>query len=353
MKQDKARLHELKLKIWALVADNLIDKKLVNKRLANSSEANKPTDASVLTSAQIESHNGRLPKALRLLESNDYIVPSEVSPDNETYQVLRFEESQSYGLKPEMTLKSEAIDYELTYVSGSAEKLARVGYFRLSDCAERIYLWWHLDEYDVNPQNNYVYEKAKLNYLRKEVMRAVIERRIKIDFPGYVQMIAPSVTTVSNQKTFITVPNPISFKDFNLPTLEKNLNHFETALEQMEKHNEDLNTVLNIASGQFASLMELIRKTVINDFLNGYERFPKTFNIPSGDVEKHRSRYIFQFFDMFRDLCSYETLYLDPELGGPEIKDVSLSTNSWSRSISNLNFEKEFGPDEEENTRVA
>lgn len=353
MKQDKARLHELKLKIWALVADNLIDKKRMKEKLANSSETNKLTDAFVLTASQIESHNGRLPKALRLLESNGYIVPSEVSQDKKAYRVLRFEESQSYGLKPEMTLNSEAIDYELTYVYGSAENLARVGYLQLFDWAERIYLWWHLDEYDVNPQNDSVYEKAKLNDLRKSVMRAVIERRIKIDFPGYVQMIAPSVTTVSDRKTFISVPNPISFKDFNLPTLEENLNHFETALEQMEKHNNNFNTVLNIASGQFASLMELIRKTVINDFLNGYERFPKTFNIPSGDVEKHRSRYIFQFFDMFRDLCSYETLYLDPELGGPEIKDVSLSKNSWDRTIPNLNFEKDFEPDEEENTRAA
>lgn len=362
--KDKARLHELKLKVWAAVA-----KKLRMERQYPIDPDCEPVDAFVIRAPQIEDHKGRFPKALRLLESEGYVTPfgkykAKHCPDVDVYRVLRFEESEEYGEKPAMIENMELLNQELQHAY-EPENIARVGYETSFNDTGEIYLWWHLDEYDCVFQTCFVYEKAKLETLRKKVMRLLIERRIKEDFPGYVQMIAPRITAVAFEKTYLTIPNPISFKDFNETKLEENLNEFEVELERMTRYNADLNAVLDVASGRFEFLMGHIRRTVIKDFLTGNERFPQGFKSPGRNPlapgekdEAHsacrdRSKRLFRFFDKFRDLCSYEMLYLDPAIGDTKVKDIDVLGNWWGSGLSTLNFNEEFGPDEEEDTRAA
>lgn len=362
--KDKARLHELKLRVWAAVA-----KKLRAEKTHRIDPDCEPLDAFVIRAPQIESHKGRFPKALKLLESEGYVTPfgkykAKRCSEVDVYRVLRFEESVEYGVKPTMVENIEFINQGLNFAC-FAENMAGIGYTCDFKDTSEIYLWWHLDEYDCSPQSLFVYEKAKLDLLRKRVLRTLVERRVKEDFPGYIQAIVPGVTAVAFETTSFSFPNPISFKDLNEAKLEENLKEYEIELERMIRYLSDLNAILDVISGRFEFFMGKIRRMVIHDFLNGFERFPQGFKSrgrnPLAPGEKdiahsacpNRSNSIFRFFDKFRDLCSYETLYLDPEVGSTEVKDLSLLQNLWSEGIGSLNYEEEFMPNEKENTRAA
>lgn len=361
--KDKERLNELLLKIWGKVAKN--------HRTEFDPDFDKVKDPFVLLESDIEGHKGRINKALRLLEG--YIqeegkVKTYYSEER-TFRILRFEESKSLGTEPEMITDLNVINKDISYNEGSSDKVIKSGFKSELSWLEEIYIYWHKNEYLI--VNESIYKKALLNDHFKRVMRLLVERTLKKDFPGYVQMIAPKVMALSFEETSITMEKPILFQEFDMETLEKKLTAYKDALELTEHRLKDINEILNIveARGGFTEVIKEIRKQIIADFLNGYERFPQgfsdknrtplppnkrdTYKNPGDAARSKRSNYIFRIFDTHRNLVSYENLYCDPNIGCEQTEDISIIKGySWyTKEIST--FSEEFVEDEKEDTRAA
>lgn len=361
--KDKERLNELLLKIWGKVAKN--------HRTEFDPDFDKVKDPFVLLESDIEGHKGRINKALRLLEG--YIQKEGIKEEG-TFRILRFEESKSLGTKPKMITTLDIINQDISYHEGSANKVITSGFNPDLSWSEEIYVYWHKNEYLI--VNEGIYEKALLNDHFKRVMRLLVERTLKRDFPGYVQMIAPKVMALSFEETSITMEKPILFQEFDMETLEKKLTAYKDALELTEHRLKDINEILNIveARGGFKEVIKEIRKQIIADFLNEYERFPQGFsdknrnplppNIKDtyknpGDVARSKkSNYIFKLFNKYRDLVSYENFYCDPNIGDEQTKDITIYNRySWyNNGISDMSKERlkeEFIEDEKKDTRAA
>lgn len=340
--KDKERLHELRLKIWGIVAHELRTRKSI--------------DPFTIFVSQIESHNGRLPKALRLLEAGGDIISSAGTTDTSAkcYQVLSFEKSKEFGVKPSMIRCPKDINLDIIYARNFTENIAHAGYLDTLTPAESIYVWWHIDEYDINPQNDRIYEKSELGFLRKMIMRLLVERKIKEDFPAYLRMITPCISINTQEKDTFSIPNPITFHEFNPEKLEDNLKRFEKENKRMIKAKVDLDAILDTVSNRFEYYMEHIRKTVINDFLKGHERFDNIYSHTNQVFDRKRElKAIFKIFNRFRDLCSYESLYLDPDLGGPVVEDIDITAYIYNDYVGRSNYEEEFLIDEKENAKAA
>jgi len=364
---DKQRQLELVNRVWALVASRLLlgfDK----------DDSKRPQDAYLIYAEEIEGHAGRFPKALRLLEAGGYVTPFgkmvvEYKGNVPAYRVLRFEESKANGQKPDMVPSRGTLNNELS-CKESPEMIARAGYKahkELSD-EEKIYVWWHKDEYEQDPARpRYLSEIATLETTYRRTMFVLIERRLKEDFPGYIQMIAPEVTAVSFETTEITVPNPITFQDFNPDGIKRSLDKYMIELERMTRYKADHDAIRQrvAALGGFKATIKHIRQVIMADFLNGYERFPQGFlkvkRAPlapevKDEGEPGRSDGIFRFFDRFRDLCSYESIYLDTNIGTEEVSNYDVRGNSWTYdevgSLTYKTLAEEFGF-EEGNTGVT
>ncbi len=130
----------------------------------------------------------------------------------------------------------------------------------------------------------------------------------------------------------------------------------------MTRYKGDLGALLDWVEkhGGFAEAIKMIRQRIIFDFLNGFERFPQGFVKRNRDPlapgqndegKPGRSKALFRFFDKFRGLIepggSYDSLYLDPEIGTEEVFDIKVGRNWYSDTeISSLPHDidqKEFG----------
>jgi hypothetical protein len=163
-KQDQERLLELKLRVYAKIADQLIEP---------DNDPDDPTENGTLLEGQIEDHKGRADKAIRMLKEAGVIEKVKCKiPELQRYKILKFDEAEALGVKPEfdpfwnnhiddvssgmfreIDTNEEATQESLDIVETTNGNLKDIGYysFRTFSDAEKIYIYYHQDEFHVIP----------------------------------------------------------------------------------------------------------------------------------------------------------------------------------------------------------
>jgi len=172
---EEQRLLELKRRIWGTVAVNLL---------------NNTKNPYVIPSGKIESHGGRIGKALKDLRG----LLSSTRPDSH-YRVHDFEtQSADLAVAPTfITTWQEHHDVVFTDWSiGKQSDFDLAGYRSVENLGHKgaIYVYWHQDEYDfavVKPErgeteSTYVYPKALRETRIKAMLRAIVESHYQDDY---------------------------------------------------------------------------------------------------------------------------------------------------------------------------
>lgn len=179
--RDRARKEELRLKIWGIVAKNLLK------------EEENPY---LIRDTQIESHKGRFNKALRL--SKDIVSFSHEKrsesisyrPAKKYYKVDHFDRSKDLAQYPKFLKTWQEYHREITslWVDTEEDPLIGLGYRAPDELApeEALYVYWHLQEFEwiIDPYNKKtVYFPKVLKDTRlKAMLRAMVEDHFQMDF---------------------------------------------------------------------------------------------------------------------------------------------------------------------------
>lgn len=169
---EEQRLLELKLRIWGTVAVNLLNNK---------------ENPYVIPSGKIESHGGRIGKAVRDLGG----LVSSTRPDSH-YRVHDFDtQSADLAVAPEFITTWQAYhDAVFTgwYVTCQSD-FDLAGYIDVESLrhSRALYVYWHQDEYDFATKNGqstsvYVYPKALRETRIKAMLRAIVESHYQDDY---------------------------------------------------------------------------------------------------------------------------------------------------------------------------
>jgi len=181
---EEQRLLELKLRIWGTVAVNLLNQK---------------KDPHVIAGSKIESHRGRVGKALKDLRG--LVSPAGSIKDTrygststtKAYRVHDFEtQSADLAVAPEFitTWQQFHDDIFTGYGICDQQTFDRVGYRTLEELsnAGAIYVYWHQEEYefitgtDVGTTSTYVYPRAQTETRIKAMLRAIVESHYQDDY---------------------------------------------------------------------------------------------------------------------------------------------------------------------------
>jgi len=167
------RLLELKLRIWGTVAVNLL---------------NKEENPYVIPASKIESHGGRIGKAIKDL--GGLVSPARSKDSSRAYQVHDFE-TQSADLAVAPTFIStwqECHDemFSKRYGINSQSDFDLVGYQIVENLSRTgvLYVYWHQDEYDIAIADDsvYVYPIALRETHIKAMLRAIVESHYNDDY---------------------------------------------------------------------------------------------------------------------------------------------------------------------------
>ena len=172
------RLLELKLRIWGTVAVNLLNNK---------------ENPYVIPASKIESHGGRIGKAIKDL--GGLISPARSKDSARAYQVHDFEtQSADLAVAPTfITTWQEHHDKIFTgYGICSQSDFDLAGYIDVDRLghAGALYVYWHQDEYDIatvkaergEAANVYVYPRALRETRIKAMLRAIVESHYNDDY---------------------------------------------------------------------------------------------------------------------------------------------------------------------------
>jgi len=169
------RLLELKLRIWGTVAVNLL---------------NKEENPYVIPASKIESHGGRIGKAIKDLGG----LVSPTRPDRH-YRVHDLEtQSADLAVAPEF-ITTWQVHHDAvfaTYGITCQDDFDLAGYIDIESLSHKgaIYVYWHQDEYDFatkkanrgESSSIYVYPRALREARIKAMLRAIVESHYQDDY---------------------------------------------------------------------------------------------------------------------------------------------------------------------------
>ena len=338
-KLDQERLHELKLRVWAHVASQLIDP---------DNDPDEKLDNYTITDHQIETNLGRRNKAIRfLLEAGIIEKISTKREGLERYKILKFKEADSISVKPEfgnywsnclsdvqdsMFLDIEPNDPQETLdldINTKRETLSGIEYksFREFNDAEKIYIYYHQDEFDVYTYDNghytgkIYYRKDILTFRHKMILKCLVELEIFNNFPQYVGQYAgcnEEVIQPENIEKFTFNKYAVSsvfLKDEIASILKVYEEHKNKANKMLDAFNKTNAWVESV--GGFDEALRIIRKQVIEDFRSSNKRFEK--NMVTFCPQSNSYSIIFKFVNKHLDIFNYETIYGDPALKGENV----------------------------------
>ena len=377
-KADQERLLELKIHVWAKVARSLLE----------GDEEEK--DPYFLYGSQIESHGGRVGRAIRLLTDAGIIAPVKLK-DRDGYKVLRLEEAKALATKPvfnkrwdgQILADVKALATKpvfnkrwdgqiLADVNDDIDKypkLNTVGYKIIEKFSytEILYIYFYKDEFDI-PRDyssgysdkehswNVYYLKELTVFRNKMVLKALIEIELQDNFPQYVQ----HYVGYSSNLIYPSVKEEFVFKKYAISSvfLSGSLDAiFESYQNNTNKANA-MNDAFNRTKawvesvGGYPAAIKIIRNRIMNDFADRTKRFLRLLDAErEAYMNDERKDYDarFRFVRDHMDLFNYQTLYIDPELQGEAVLPLSLVSNGWSRNdtLKPVDFKEEF--DEPEN----
>jgi hypothetical protein len=319
---DKARLEELKVRVYAKYAVKCLEK----------------DDDLTLNDHEIECKGNMVNKAIRLLEGAGTIKRVKRDPLFSHFEIVNMEDARQYEYKPLHTWKwwnlaKEVEDTEdfLTFMSLDYQPL-----YGLKD-TEEIYIYFHKNEFDIKVRrdNNFYYRKDLVERRDKFVLKCIVEQEIKYNLPKYIQFYAgtePEAVTHVTSETF-------KFDKYCISTVIEQ-NDLNTIFETYTKHYEKIMAyqksidkfVLWVDSvGGFEEALRIIRKGIIEDLRNNFVRFEESFRY----VDDRRSKRndfdgSLTFINRVKDLFTYEILYAEGEMDGEKVdinKDINLEDN--------------------------
>ncbi len=186
--EDLERTIELKKIIWGKAAYNLLTKK---------------DDPYEIRSEAIESHRGRIGKAVRLLGDNvEDLGDKEVKESwgmtqVSMYKVRNLEDSKEFQKVPKfITTLAETHDALFNYYFSFQYDIDTIIYRDLSSLSneETLYVYWHQDEYSIvhgkdeeGGEYTRLYPKASLDLRMRLVMRALVEQYFHSNFHSRVE----------------------------------------------------------------------------------------------------------------------------------------------------------------------
>jgi len=185
--EDLERTIELKKIVWGKVAYNLLTKK---------------DDPYEIRSEAIESHRGRIDKAVRLLSDNvRFIGEKEVQESwgkthAPIYRVNNLEYSKEFQKEPTfITTLAETHDALFEYYTTFQYAIDTVIYRDVSSLTdeETIYVYWHQDEFNIvhgkddSREYTRLYPVALLDLRMKLIMRSLVEQYFHTNFHSRVE----------------------------------------------------------------------------------------------------------------------------------------------------------------------
>lgn len=367
-KQDQERLLELKLRVYAKIADQLIEP---------DNDPDDPTENGTLLEGQIEGHKGRVKKAVKMLEEAGVVEKVKCRHKNlqiQRYKILKFDEAEALGVKPELDpfwnnhiddvssgmfreidTNEEATQESLDIVETTNGNLKDIGYqpFRTFSDAEKIYIYYHQNEFHVYTWKNEhytgkeYYRKDLLTFRHKMVLKCLVELELLYNFPQYLQYFSGYDSKVIRAEK----ETEFKFRKYAISSvfLKNELNEI---LDTYKKHNDEANlmrealnkTIAWVKSvGGYKEAIKIIRKQIIEDFSNGKKRFEFCLEDTKSNNTSREYLIRFRFIESHKELFNYETLYEDINLKGDEV--VSLNKNSryyGSDDLSTVDIKEEF-----------
>jgi hypothetical protein len=263
---DIDRTNELKAKVWAHQARNL----LLNKSHPDEIEKR-----------SIEYNKGRIEKALRLLDG--YVsyarTPLKGSYDK-IYQIRGFDESAALAVAPVYAPTWRNLhDAMFPTNEGSQEEFDTIRYDDINKISATgiLYIYWHQDEYHLVKVDKclMVYPKALLQERIKCMLRAIVEQHLQDDFPHkletYLHLPVDSVKTEDH--FFLSIRN-FAGHAFRFTEAEyfgdkgflEEYTHFRDYFEALIKNLTSINDLATAAGGH-ATIIEEMRKDTITKFL--------------------------------------------------------------------------------------
>lgn len=338
-KLDLDRLNELKIHVWYLYAKKALLK----------------IEVKTISAGEIESHGGRIYKALRLLTNAGII--SRVGGTPSDYIVNKMEESSSYATRPTFTMDYEKELHVAVYeqIENKEALFNEVGYKSVEDLSktEVLYLYHYQNEFDIISYRKEVsstysfnvglyYLKDQLIHRNKMVLKILVELELMFNFTQYLQLYAgydKGVISSLVEETFF-------FNKYAISSVFLN-NKIDTILEEYQKQANRVNSMVEAFNktkvwieyvGGYPKAIEFIRKDIMDDFVNRIKRFKFCYY----DDQLHnleQTRYfkpseedytldygpIFDYIKSFKDIFTYDLLYGDPKLKGTEVFNLGYS----------------------------
>jgi hypothetical protein len=312
----------------------------------------------------IESNKGRLPKALRLLTEANII--KKTSRKDLPYEIVDIEKARSYETKPTHCTFWVALTEEIDEAD-SLKKYRAIDYKSPEDLkeSEAIYLFFHLNEFDVITLKEYNYYHLKETIERRDkfVLKCLVELELKYNFPKYVNLFAKTVNKVVTS----VLEERYRFDKYAISTVfESNQLYdiFKTYTDNYERitsFKESLDRTLRWVNevGGFEEAIKTMRLQIIEDLKAGKIRFKTSFensgatksSLYSDDADDDVTETAYpnhlegamSYIEGVKHLLDYAILYDVTVMGGEEVHPIDLH-NSWKYCGNSLSIDikKEF-----------
>lgn len=318
-REETARLNDLKLTVWSHVARKTLKKE---------------TSPNEITAETIESHRGRIGKALRLLDG--YVSYDRTDSDNsrgytktaKIYKIDRMDESKDLGNAPTFLFDIPHIHDEVFGEKENQFDMDTVAFKNIGNLSreEVIYVYWHPDEYlfAENKKEIRIYPKALLDTRMKAIMRAIIEQYFHSNFHSRVEEYLSIPTgSIKKEDHF-----DISIRNFSAHghrfTMDKyfgnngfleEYTHYRDYFEALIKSLNNLRSHIDAAGGH-AVIVEQYRKDIISNLLKkaplcAFQPYKKK---PYGTVTTIEDKFNNPFLNSFilrnSGYMDYELLYM-------------------------------------------
>jgi len=317
--EDFDRTLELKKKIWAYVANNLMN---------NTDEPYK------IPLERIENNRGRQKKALRLLEGFIAYSHSEkkkqspfgygsYQPEVDMYTVQKFEESVHHTWEPYFTTEIMTLHDHIFNHMSSQHEMDTVGYRAPNDMAheETLYVYWNMNKYDILREKRYaqVYPKAILEQRTKTMLRAMVEQQFHETYHSKIEerLSLPTGSIKTDDSFTLNIRNAaahgyrFSMEAFNgVGGFLQEYTHYRDYFEALLKNLNDFQRVIDAAGGH-ATLLKEFRIECIDNLLR---RAPLlAFRAVDHKAPLMDNPYYSAFILKHSAYLDYDTLYADDQ----------------------------------------
>lgn len=318
-REDLERTNELLIRIWGTVIKNMY--------------MNKPNPDEI-TIDQIEDHQGRIQKALKLLGSNVQYIGEKPAKygTNKMYKVLNLDQSKQFAKKPEFFDTIKLIHNTLFPIHFSSQQridtLCYENILEMKIYENVIYVYWNEKEFDiVREDNNYIriYPIASLDIRMKHIMKSLVEHYFHSYFHNRIEEYL-GLKEGSIKKDDHFTPQIRNFaahghrfsldKYYGKNGFLEEYTHFRDYFQALIDQMTAFQSIIDNAGGH-AAVVEKFRKDIIASLLkkaplNAFSTPPKSeiYHVTTID-DQYRNQYLNAFILKNAHYLNYDLLYAE------------------------------------------